>query len=71
MVKVLTIRDPKTGALIAEEQIQPKEDKDSALARIYRKTLGPDAPELMVITKSIWLDDENGPLNLRGTGATL
>jgi len=57
MVKVLTIRDPKTGALIAEEQIQPKEDKNSALARIYRKTLGPDAPELMVITKSIWLDD--------------
>ena len=57
MVKVLTIRDPKTGALIAEEQIQPKEDKDSALARIYRKTLGPDAPELTVIRKSIWLDD--------------
>jgi hypothetical protein len=57
MVKVLTIRDPKTGALVAEEQIQPKEDKDSALARIYRKTLGPDAPELMVLTKSIWLDD--------------
>jgi hypothetical protein len=57
MVKILTIRDPKTGALIAEEQIQPKEDKDSALARIYRKTLGPDAPELKVITKSVWLDD--------------
>ena len=57
MVKVLTIRDPKTGALIAEEQIQPTEDKDSALTRIYRKTLGPDAPELMVITKAIWLDD--------------
>ena len=36
-VDVLTIRDPKTGALIAEEQIQPKEDRDSALARIYRK----------------------------------
>jgi hypothetical protein len=57
MVKVLTIRDPKTGALIAEEQIQPKEDKDSALVRIYRKTFGSDASELMVITKSIWLDD--------------
>jgi hypothetical protein len=57
MIKVLTIRDPKTGALIAEEQIQPREDKDSALARIYRKTLGPDAPELMIISKSVWLDD--------------
>jgi hypothetical protein len=57
MVKVLTIRDPKTGALIAEEQIQPTEDKDSALARIYRKFVGPDAPEFMVITKKIWLDD--------------
>jgi len=59
MVKVLTIRDPKTGVLIAEEQIQPKEDRDSALARIYRKTLGPDAPELMVVTRSIWLDDRD------------
>jgi hypothetical protein len=57
MVKVLTIRDPKTGALIAEEQIQPTEDKDSALTRIYRKTLGSDAPEFMVITNAIWLDD--------------
>ena len=57
MVKVLTIRDPKTGALIAEEQIQPTEDKDSALTRIYRKSVGPDAPEFMVITKAIWLDD--------------
>ena len=57
MIKVLTIRDPKTGALIAEEQIQPTEDKDSALTRIYRKTLGLDAPEFMVITKAIWLDD--------------
>jgi hypothetical protein len=58
MVKLLTIRDPKTGALIAEEQIQPKEDKDSALARIYRKTLGLNAPELEVVTKSIWLNDQ-------------
>jgi hypothetical protein len=57
MVKVLTIRDPKSGALIAEEQIQPNEDKDLALTRIYRKTLGPDAPELMMITKAVWLDD--------------
>jgi hypothetical protein len=59
MVKVLTIRDPKTGALIAEEQIQPNEDKDSALARIYRKAFGSDAPEFMVITKAIWLDDRD------------
>jgi hypothetical protein len=57
MVKVLTIRDPKTGALIAEGQIQPKEDRHSALTRIYGTTLGPNAPEFMVITKSIWLDD--------------
>jgi hypothetical protein len=57
MVKVLTIRDPRTGTLIAEEPIQPKENEDSALARIYRKTLGPDAPEFMVITRSVWLDD--------------
>ena len=57
MVKVLTIRDPRTGTLIAEEPIRPKEDEDSALARIYRKTLGPDASEFMVITRSVWLDD--------------
>jgi hypothetical protein len=57
MVKVLTIRDPKTGALIAEEQIQPTENRDTALTRIYRKSVGPDAPEIMVVTKAIWLDD--------------
>ena len=57
MVKVLTIRDPKTGALIAEEQIQPTENKDSALTRIYRKSVGPEAPEFMIVTKAIWLDD--------------
>ena len=43
--------------MIAEEQLQPKEDKDSALARVYRKTLGPAAPEFTVKTHSIWLDD--------------
>ncbi len=69
MVKVLTIRDPQTGALIAEEQIQPKEDQDSALARIYRKTLEPDAPEFTVMTKSIWLDDREWAAELaRGGG---
>ena len=57
MVKVLTIRDPQSGTLIAEEPIQSKEDEDSALARLYRKALGPDAPEFMVITRSVWLDD--------------
>ena len=31
MVKVLTIRDPRTGTLIAEEPIRPKEDEDSGL----------------------------------------
>lgn len=59
MIKVLTIRDPKTGALIIEEQIQPHEARDAALARIYRKTLGPEAPEFMVMTKSIWPDDRD------------
>lgn len=57
MVKVVTIRDPKTGNLIAEEPLQPKEDADSAVARIYRKSLGPDAPEFMVMSPSVWLDD--------------
>jgi hypothetical protein len=57
MVEVLTIRDPKTGTLIAEEPLRPEEDENSALTRIYRKTLGPDAPEFMVITRSVWLDD--------------
>ena len=57
MEKVLTIRDPRTGTLIAEEPIPPKEDEDSALARVYRKTLGPDAPEFMVMTRSVWPDD--------------
>src|SRR5436190_2206002 len=57
MVKVLTIRDPKTGTLIAEEPIRPDEDEDSALARMYRKTLGPDAPEFRVITPSVWHDE--------------
>jgi hypothetical protein len=65
MAKVLTIRDPKNGALIAEEEIQPKEDDDSALARVYRKTLGPDAPEFIVITKSTWLDDREWAAELK------
>jgi hypothetical protein len=58
MAKVLTIRDPKTGALIAEEWLRPDEEKDSALVRVFRKTLGPNAPEPMVLTRSIWLDDQ-------------
>lgn len=57
MIKILTIRDPKTGTLIAEERIEPDEDRDAALARIARKALAPDGPELMVTTRSIWLDD--------------
>ena len=64
MITVLTIRDPKTGALIAEEQIQPKEDKNIALARIYRKSLGPGAPEIMVISDSIWLEDKKWAADL-------
>jgi hypothetical protein len=64
VVKVLTIRDPRTGTLIAEEPIRPKEDKDSALARIYRKTLGPDAPEFVVRNGSIWLDDQGSTPDL-------
>jgi hypothetical protein len=66
MVKVLTIRDPKTGALIAEEQIQATEDKDSALTRIYRKSVGPEAPEFMVVTKAIWLDDREWAADIAG-----
>lgn len=48
MAKVLTIRDPRTGHLIAEEWLPPEEDTEAAVARVFRKTLGPDAPEQMV-----------------------
>jgi hypothetical protein len=58
MAKVLTIRDPKTGYLIAEEWLRPREDKDAALVRVYRKTLGPEAPEHVILTHAIWLDDQ-------------
>lgn len=66
MVRVLTIRNPKTGALIAEEQIEPHEDRDKALLRVYRKTLGPDAPELMVLSKTAanWVEDPEGAVEL-------
>jgi hypothetical protein len=68
MVEVLTIRDPKTGTLIAEEPLQPEEDENSALTRIYRKTLGPDAPQFMVITGSVWLDDRKWAAELARDG---
>ena len=59
MAKVLTIRDPETGYLLAEEWLPPEEEKEAAVARMFRKTLGPDAPEQMVITKSIFLHDRD------------
>ena len=52
MSKVLTIRDPSTGTLIAEGLLESKEDKNSALARLYRKVLGPEAPEQVVLSSS-------------------
>jgi hypothetical protein len=59
MVKVLTIRDPKTGKLIAEQQIAPTEDEDVAVARLYRKTLDSGAPEYQVQSKSVWQEDRD------------
>ncbi|MGP0069891.1 MAG: hypothetical protein ACLQGP_40600 [Isosphaeraceae bacterium] len=56
MVKVLTIRDPKTGVLIAKDRLRPKEDTETAVARVFRETLGPDAPEQMV-NRSVSLMD--------------
>ena len=56
MAKVLTIRDPETGHLIAEEWLRPEEDTEAAVARVFRKTLGSDAPEQMV-NRSISLRD--------------
>jgi hypothetical protein len=56
MAKVLTIRDPKTGYLIAEEWLRPEEETEAAVARVFRKTLGPDAPEQM-INRSVSLMD--------------
>jgi hypothetical protein len=54
VVKVLTIRDAKTGALIAQEQLRPKDDKDSVLTRIYRKAVGPEGPEFAILSRSRW-----------------
>ena len=59
MAKVLTIRDPKTGYLIAEEWLRPEEETEVAVARVFRKTLGPDAPEQKVISESIFLRDRD------------
>jgi hypothetical protein len=58
MAKVLTIRDPKTGNLIAKEWLRSEEDTETAVARVFRKFLGRKAPEQMVITKSIFLRDQ-------------
>ncbi len=57
MSEVLTIRDPHTGALLAEEKLAPDEKEDSAIARVYRKFLGPNAPEQVVLTRSVWMGD--------------
>jgi hypothetical protein len=66
MVRVLTIRNPKTGALIAEEQIGPQDDRDKAVVRLFQKTLGPDAPELMLLSKTAanWVEDPEGAVEL-------
>jgi hypothetical protein len=56
MAKILTIRDPQTGYLIAEEWLRPEEETEAAVARVFRKTLGPDAPEQMV-NRSISFSD--------------
>ena len=58
MAKVLTIRDPKTGNLIAKEWLHPGEEPEAVVARVFRKALGSKAPELMVITKSVFLSDQ-------------
>ncbi len=58
MAKVLTIRDPKTGHLLAEEWLRPEEDTEAAVARVFRKTLGPDAPEQMVNRNVALMDPE-------------
>jgi hypothetical protein len=58
MAKVLTIRDPKTGDLIAKERLQPEEEPEAAVARIFRKTLGPHAPEQMVNRNVAIMDPE-------------
>ena len=58
MAKVLTIRDPQTGHLLAEEWLQPAEETEAAVARIFRKTLGPDAPEQMVNRNVALMDPE-------------
>ena len=56
MAKVLTIRDPQTGYLIAEEWLRPEEETEEAVARVFRKTLGPDAPEQMVNSRVSLMD---------------
>src|SRR4051794_6215863 len=53
---VLTIRNPNDGSLIATDRIRLGEDEDTALVRIYRQSLGPDAPALQILTKSIWIE---------------
>jgi hypothetical protein len=58
MAKVLTIRDPDTGHLLAEEWLRPEEDTEAAVARVFRKTLGPDAPEQMVNRNVAVMDPE-------------
>ena len=42
MANVLTIRDPQTGHLLAKERLRPEEEIEAAVARVFRKTLGPD-----------------------------
>jgi hypothetical protein len=58
MAKVLTIRDPRTGHLLAKERLRPEEETEAAVARVFRKTLGPDAPEQMVNRNVAVMDPE-------------
>jgi hypothetical protein len=52
--KVLTIRNPQDGSLLAKGRVEPGEDTEAALLRIYRRTLGSEAPALQVLSKAEW-----------------
>ena len=69
MAKVLTIRDPQTGYLIAEEWLGPEEDTEAAVARVFRKTLGSDASEQMVNRSVSLMDRRMGRGTRPGLGS--
>ncbi len=54
----LTIRNPHDRSVIAQGLVAPEADEDAALLAIYRKSLGPDAPEQIVLSRAVRLDDE-------------